>query len=75
MLKSATVNCFSFYAITLDNELNAKINEAINVAVGGDSKRQLIFITEYLTTRQEMRMALQEGIYSGIITLLVKNWR
>ena len=66
-------NCISLYGITLDNELNTKISEAVSLADKGKTFKAISVykvIIENLTTADD---GLKGALYTDIISLMVDN--
>lgn len=66
-------NCFSFYGVTLNTELNGKINEALSMAEKGEIKRAIAFYKDILNSLLAADQGIKGALYTDIITLLLKT--
>lgn len=73
IVEECSDNCFSFYGVVLNEALNQKIDEAVNLAQKGES---LNSIAKYQTILQEIQgknIGIEGAIYSDLITLLMNT--
>ena len=69
IVEDCNENCFSFYGVTLNTELNGKINEALSIAEKGEIKRAIAFYKDILNSLLAADQGIKGGIYTDIITL------
>lgn len=73
IVEDCNENCFSFYGVTLNTELNGKINEALSMAEKGEIKRAIAFYKDILNSLLAADQGIKGALYTDIITLLLKT--
>lgn len=73
IIEDCNDNCFSFYGVTLNTELNGKINEALSMAEKGEIKRAIAFYKDILNSLLAADQGIKGALYTDIITLLLKT--
>jgi hypothetical protein len=66
-------NCFSFYGVTLDSELNNRINEAFGQSAKGEKVTAIKLLKNILENLTDWDYGIKGAIYTDIITLLVES--
>ncbi len=69
LIEDCNDNCFHFYGITLDNELNRKINEAFTMAENDDPLKAMISLVDILNATDSKNLGSEGFLYVNIITL------
>jgi len=62
-------NCFSFYGVVLDRELNLKLDESLVLAEKGDVKSAVASYIKILNSLSKTDLGIKGGLYTDIITL------
>jgi hypothetical protein len=62
-------NCFSFYGVTLDNDLNQKINNAFSLAENDESAKAMISFIDILESIDSKNIGAEGLLYINIIKL------
>jgi hypothetical protein len=60
-------NCFSFYGITLENELNKRIEEAFLFADNGEPVKGMISLMDIVEETDKLNNGIEGLLYSSII--------
>jgi hypothetical protein len=71
LLEDCQANCFSFYGIILDNELNKKINDAFISAEKGEPAQSLLSFTKIAEETGNKNPGAEGLLYMNIIKLSV----
>jgi len=69
LVEDCDENCFSFYGITLDNDLNSKINDSFGLAEGGETSKALIGFIDLIGTIDNKNTGIEGLIYISIIKI------
>ncbi len=69
LIEDCTDNCFHFYGITLDNDLNQKINDAFGYAGGDDILKGMISFIDILEETDQKNLGSEGLLYVNIISL------
>ena len=69
LIEDCDENCFSFYGITLDNDLNKKINEGFELAESGETSKALISFIDLIGTIDNKNTGIEGLIYLSVIKL------
>lgn len=69
LVEDCSENCFHFYGITLDNDLNRKINDAFLMAEDDDPLKPMISFIDILTSADSKNLGAEGMLYVNIITL------
>lgn len=73
VIENCTGNCFSFYGVTLDNELNDKLNEAFSFADRGEDSKAILALKNILGSIESKNLGIEGALYADIISLTVKT--
>jgi hypothetical protein len=73
IVEDCNENCFTFYGVTLDNDLNKKVEEAYLLSEKGELILAISGYKNILTMLDGKNHGLEGAIYSDIITLLLKS--
>jgi hypothetical protein len=66
-------NCFSFYGVLLDNELNAKINEAVAKVDRNETDTAIGLYKNLIESIDSTGNGIIGSLYSDLISLLIKK--
>lgn len=69
LIENCNDNCFHFFGITLDNELNRKLNDAFYLAENDDPVKAMISFIDILNDTDSKNLGVEGLIYVNIITL------
>ena len=69
LVEDCSDNCFHFFGITLDNELNRKLNDAFYLAENDDPVKAMISFIDILDDTDSRNVGVEGLIYVNIITL------
>ena len=69
LIEDCSENCFHFFGITLDNELNRKLNDAFYLAENDDPVKAMISFIDILNDTDSKNRGVEGLIYVNIITL------
>jgi hypothetical protein len=69
LIEDCTDNCFHFYGVTLDNELNRKLNDAFYLAENDDPVKAMVSFIDILNETDSKNPGVEGLIYVNIITL------
>jgi hypothetical protein len=69
LIEDCSDNCFHFFGITLDNELNRKLNDAFYLAENNDPVKAMISFIDILESIDSKNIGVEGLIYVNIITL------
>lgn len=72
IVEDCTENCFSFYGVTLNIELNKKIDEALSLAEKGETKKAINFYIRILESLADIDQGVKAALYTDIITLSIE---
>ncbi len=73
IIEDCSDNCFSFYGVTLDNDLNKNIDEALSLAEKGEIMKSVNKYKDILAALTGKNNGIEGALYSDIITLLAKS--
>ena len=73
IIEGCTDNCFSFYGVTLNPELNTRLNEAFAIAEKGERTRAASLYKNILENLSDQNAGIKGALYSDIITLLKES--
>ncbi len=73
IIEECSDNCFSFYGVVLDNDLNKNIDEALSLAEKGEITKSVNRYKEILAALAGKNNGIEGALYSDIITLLAKS--
>lgn len=69
LIEDCTDNCFHFYGITLDNDLNGRINDAFYLAETNDPVKAMISFIDILESVDSKKPGIEGLLYVNIISL------
>jgi hypothetical protein len=69
LVEDCSDNCFHFYGIVLDNDLNTKINHAFSEAEKDDPLKAIISFADILQVVDSKNIGVEGLLYINIITL------
>ncbi len=69
LIEDCSENCFSFYGVTLDNELNRNIDDAFSLAEKGESVNAMNSFIELAETTEKKNLGIEGLLYVNIIRL------
>ncbi|MCU0462336.1 MAG: hypothetical protein MUF36_10040, partial [Bacteroidales bacterium] len=69
LIEECNDNCFHFYGVTLDNELNRKLNDAFYLAENDDPVKAMVSFIDILDETDSRNLGVEGLIYVNIITL------
>jgi hypothetical protein len=69
LVEDCNDNCFHFYGVNLDNELNRKINDAFSMAENDDPLKAMISFIDILESTDSRNLGAEGLLYVNIITL------
>jgi hypothetical protein len=73
IIEECTSNCFWFYGVTLDNELNLKLDEAFSKASGGKPAENMILFSKILDDIGSQNLGIEGLLYLNIINAAVED--
>jgi hypothetical protein len=73
LIEDCNDNCFSFYGILLDSELNAKIDEAVAFVERGEIESAIDKYESIIESIGTSENGISGSLYSDLISLLVKK--
>jgi hypothetical protein len=69
LVEDCSDNCFSFYGVTLDDDINAKINEAFSLSESGQMQKALECYIKIEEAYDKKNPGIEGFLYLNIITL------
>lgn len=73
LVENCTDNCISFYGVTLNNDLNKKIDEAFSFAEGGETSKAITLYKSILDSIDNKNLGIEGALFTDIITLTIKS--
>jgi hypothetical protein len=73
LIEDCTSNCFWFYGVTLDNELNARLDEAFTLASKGEAAGNIILFKNILDSIDSQNLGIEGLLYINIINALAEE--
>jgi hypothetical protein len=73
LIEDCNSNCFWFYGVTLDNELNKKLDEAFDLASKGQPADNINLFKDILDTIDNQDLGIEGLLYINIINAAVDN--
>jgi len=67
LVEDCTGNCFWFYGVTLDNDLNKRIDEAFSNASGGKAEDNIVLFKTILDSIDSQDLGIEGLLYINII--------
>jgi len=67
LIEDCADNCFSFYGITLDNELNIKIDEAFVLAENQEPAKAMINLMNIIEETDSQNLGIEGLLFSSVI--------
>ena len=72
-IEDCTSNCFSFYGIALDTDLNKKLDEGFAFAERGENIQAISIFREILNNSGNRKNGIDGALYTEIITMEYKS--
>jgi hypothetical protein len=73
LIEDCSDNCFSFYSITLDNDINRKIDEAFFLEENDEPVKAMINLIDLAETIDKKNLGIEGFVYINIIRLAKVN--
>jgi hypothetical protein len=73
IIEDCSDNCFSFYGVTLDNDLNKKLDEAFALASNGKAADNIILFKNILDSIDNQNLGIEGLLYINIINAEVEE--
>lgn len=73
IIEDCSDNCFSFYGVTLDNDLNKKLDEAFALASKGKAADNIILFKNILESIDNQNLGIEGLLYINIINAEVEE--
>lgn len=73
IIEDCSDNCFSFYGVTLDNDLNRKLDEAFALASKGKAADNIILFKNILESIDNQNLGIEGLLYINIINAEVEE--
>lgn len=73
IVENCSDNCFSFYGVSLNNDLNTRISEALELAGKGKVQESVALYTKILSGLEGRNHGMEGAIYCDIIQLLYNS--
>jgi hypothetical protein len=72
IVEECNSNCFWFYGVTLDSELNKKLDDAFVLAGKGDPGKTILLFRKMLESVDDQDMGIEGSLYVNIIVAAVE---
>lgn len=69
LIEDCADNCFSFYGITLDNDLNKRIETAFSLADNGEPVKGMINLMNIVNETDKLNLGIEGLLYASVIKL------
>jgi len=73
IIEDCTSNCFRFYGVTLDNELNARLDEVFTLTTKGKPAENMILFSKILDDIGSQNLGIEGLLYINIISAAVED--
>ncbi len=73
IIEECSSNCFWFYGVTLDNELNTRLDEAFELASKGTPAGNIILFKKILDDIDSQNLGIEGLLYINIINSTIEN--
>ena len=73
IIEDCSSNCFWFYGVTLDNELNKRLDEAFNLASKGQPADNINLFKSILDDIDNQDLGIEGLLYINIINAAIEN--
>jgi hypothetical protein len=73
LIEDCTSNCFWFYGVTLDNELNTRLNQAFSLASKGQAAGNIMLFKNILDDIDSQDLGIEGLLYINIINAAVED--
>jgi hypothetical protein len=73
LIEDCSDNCFSFYGVTLDNDLNRKIDEAFSLSGNDEPVKAMINFIDIAEAVDKKNLGIEGFLYINIIRLEKQN--
>ena len=71
IVEECASNCFHFYGVTLNNDLNKRLDEAFIIAAGGDPQKNMLLFRNILESVDKQNLGIEGLLYINIISAAV----
>jgi hypothetical protein len=68
IVEECSDNCFYFYGVTLDNDLNKRLDDAFIIAAKGDPEKTMLLFRNILESVDKQNLGIEGLLYINIIT-------
>jgi hypothetical protein len=72
IVEECTSNCFWFYGVTIDSELNKRLDEAFILAAKGDPGKTMLLFRNILESVDGQNTGIEGSLYTNIIVAAVE---
>jgi hypothetical protein len=73
LIEDCSDNCFSFYGVTLDNDLNRKIDDAFSLSANDEPVKAMISFIDITEAVDKKNIGIEGFLYINIIRLEKQN--
>ena len=73
LIEDCSSNCFWFYGVTLDNQLNKKLDDAFNLASKGQPADNINLFKDILDDIDNKNLGIEGLLYINIINAAIEN--
>ena len=73
IIEECTDNCFLFYGVILNNELNKKINDVVSMAEKGQTEKSITGYKNIISEISGKNNGIEGALYSDLISLLMQS--
>jgi hypothetical protein len=73
LIEECSENCFSFYGLTLNSDLNRKLDEAFSYAERGETAKAISLYTSILESIDNQNSGIEGVLFTDIITLVAES--
>jgi hypothetical protein len=73
LIEDCTSNCFWFYGVTIDNELNARLDQAFSLASKGHASGNIMLFKNILDDIDSQDLGIEGLLYLNIINAAVED--
>jgi hypothetical protein len=73
LIEECSSNCFSLYGITLDGDLNKKLDEGFSLADKGENGKAISVFSEILNSTDSKMNGIDGALYTEIVTMEFKS--
>ena len=73
IIEECSDNCFLFYGVILNDDLNEKINEVVSLAQRGQTEKSIAGYKDIISGLSGKNSGIEGALYSDLISLLMKS--